>query len=164
MEAEVKVLEGVMEAGLGHIRFAPPATLQALMAEFSVCSVRQSENLTEKKKNIFKPVKNTKIQNKILAAAATASAASSTPSEEEDCESNSSESNYDDTFAVTPASNPNDDSDPMDCTEKGSSDYNMIFKLIFLCFFKFIFSFPGYRSLAEFRIDGDSVTKFGKNQ
>jgi hypothetical protein len=44
-KAEAKILEGVMEAGLGHIRFAPPATLQTLKAEFSVCSVRQSEHL-----------------------------------------------------------------------------------------------------------------------
>jgi hypothetical protein len=94
----------------------------------------------KEKKNIFKAVKKTKIQNKILAAAATASATSSILSEEEDCESNSSESNYDDTFAVTPARNPNDDTEPMDCTEKGSSDYNIIFKLIFLCFLFFLFS------------------------
>jgi hypothetical protein len=96
----------------------------------------------KEKKNIFKAVKKTKIQNKILAAAATASATSSILSEEEDCESNSSESNYDDTFAVTPARNPNDDTEPMDCTEKGSSDYNIIFKLIFLCFLFFYFQLP----------------------
>ncbi len=51
-EAEVKVLEGVMKAGLGPIGFAQPATLQTLMAEFSVCSVGQSEDLKEKKKKI----------------------------------------------------------------------------------------------------------------
>ncbi len=70
-----------------------------------VCSARQSEDLTEKKKNIFKAVKKTKIQTKILAAAASASAAaasaaaasasasaaSSNLSDEEDCEPNYSE-------------------------------------------------------------------------
>jgi hypothetical protein len=53
-KAGAKILEGVMEAGLGHIRFAPPATLQTLKAEFSVCSVRQSEHLREKKKTSSK--------------------------------------------------------------------------------------------------------------
>lgn len=60
----MKVLEGVMEAGLGHIGFAPPATLKTLMAEFSVCSVRQSEDLTEMKKTSSKLSKRPRYRTK----------------------------------------------------------------------------------------------------
>jgi hypothetical protein len=41
MEAEIKVLEGVMEASLGHTGFALPATIQTLMAASSVCTASQ---------------------------------------------------------------------------------------------------------------------------
>jgi hypothetical protein len=39
---------------------------------------------------------------------------------------------------VTPASNPNDDTEPINCTE--GSDYNIIFKLILFMFLFSLFS------------------------
>ncbi|EFX70087.1 hypothetical protein DAPPUDRAFT_257576 [Daphnia pulex] len=96
------------EGEAGHIGFALSATLQTLMAASSVFC-KTIRRLNRKEKKIFKAVKKTKIQTKILAdaavasasaaaasasataasaPAAAASAASSNLSDEEDCEPN----------------------------------------------------------------------------
>jgi hypothetical protein len=141
MEAEIKVLEGVMKAN-------PHGRIQCVYCK----SIRRLHN---KEKSIFKAVKKSKIQTKILAAAAAASAAaasaaSSNLSDEEQADGeHDGKSSYGETFsstsatASTPHPSPNDETEPMDCTE--GSDKISFLKLIFLCFcFCFIFSILGY--------------------